>query len=244
MIRKEVLALAILTALSAFAAPPPRAVPIDEEPMHHRKFENEYVRVFDVVVPTAGQTLFHVHSHDYIFVALGDAHVRSEPLDGKPIELTFKNGEARFTAGPVTHRAVNLDATPFHNLTVEILKPAGSPPEAPLPAMPGHSLVFENDRVRIDRQILEPGESTGLHTHTLSSLGICVSPARVEYSEPGEKPVVADLEAGPTPSRTWAHRDSRRSRSNGSEAAFRVRLLHVPDRPGVRSTSRRRRTPS
>ena len=52
------------------------------------------------------------------------------------------------------------------------------------------------DRIRIDRQTLEPGQSTGLHTHTLMSLGVCVSPARVEYSEPGGKTETADLEAG------------------------------------------------
>ena len=62
--------------------------------------------------------------------------------------------------------------------------------------MPGHSVVLENDRVRIDRQTLEPGQSTGLHTHTLMSLGVCVSPARVEYSEPGGKSETADLKAG------------------------------------------------
>ena len=62
--------------------------------------------------------------------------------------------------------------------------------------MTGHSLVLENERIRIDRQTLEPGESTGVHTHTLMSLGICVSPARIEYSEPDGRAETADLEAG------------------------------------------------
>jgi len=171
-------------------------VPVTGEPMHHLKFENEYVRVFDVVVPPAGQTLFHVHSNDYVFVTLGDAHVRSEPLDGKPVELTLKNGEARFAPAPLTHRAVNLADSTFHNLTVEILKRGRSAPEPMATAMPGHSVVFENDEIRIDRQVLEPGESTGMHTHTLRSLGICVSPARVEYSEADGKAETADLLAG------------------------------------------------
>lgn len=189
--------VAIAAALVfALCAASPAPVRIEDEPMHHLKFENEYVRVFDVVVPPRGMTLPHVHAHDYVFVTLGDAHIRSEPVDGKPVELSLENGDARFAAAPLAHRAVNLAGTPFHNLTIEIRKRANSPPEPSAPAMPGHSVVFENDEIRIDRQVLEPGESTGLHSHALKSLGICVSPARVQYSEPGGKAETADLEAG------------------------------------------------
>ena len=192
--KRATLMIALLSIVT-LAAAPPAAVPVRDEPMHKLKFENEYVRVFDVLVPAGGQTRFHAHAHDYVFVAIGDARVRSERTDGTSVDLDLKNGEARFSA-PLTHRAVNLGQTDFRNITVEILKSAGSPPEPPSPPMPGHSVVLENDRVRIDRQILEPGQSTGLHTHTLMSLGICVSPARVEYSEPGGKSETADLVAG------------------------------------------------
>src|SRR5437870_1097294 len=191
--KRTMLTVALFSAVTIAAVP--AAVPVRDEPMHHLKLENEYVRVFDVLVPPKAQTLFHVHANDYVFVSLGAAKVRSERTDGTSVELDLKDGEARFSA-PLTHRAVNLGSTPFRNITVEILKSAGSPPEPPLPQMPGHSVVLENDRVRIDRQTLEPGESTGLHTHTLMSLGIVVAPARVEYSEPGGNTETADLEVG------------------------------------------------
>jgi beta-alanine degradation protein BauB len=187
---------AAATALGRPSSGPERPVPVRDEPMHHRKLENAYVRVFDVTVPPRGRTLFHVHALDYVFVTLGSSHVRSERADGASVELTLADGETRFTAAPLVHRAVNLSDAPFRNLTIEIVQRGGSPPEPPLPAMPGHSVVFENDRVRIDRQTLEPGQSTGIHTHTLRSLGVCVSPARVEYSEPGGKSETADLAVG------------------------------------------------
>ena len=193
--KRRTLLVGLLSVVTLAAVPPP-AVPVQNEPMHRLKLENEYVRVFDVLVPPEAQTLFHVHAHDYIFVTLGAARVRSELTDGSSTDLDLKDGEVRFTRAPLTHRAINLAQTPFRNITVEILKSAGSPPEPPLPSMTGHSVVIENDRIRIDRQTLEPGESTGLHTHTLMSLGICVSPARIEYSEPGGKSETADLEAG------------------------------------------------
>ncbi len=191
----KALTITLLAAVTLSAAPNP-AVPILKEPMHRLKLENQYVRVFDVLVPPHGQTLFHEHTNDYVFVPIGASKFRSEKADGTTTGMTLENGEARFTRAPLVHRAFNLADTPFRNITVEILKPAGSPPEAPLPSMPGHSTILDNDRVRIDRQILEPGQSTGLHTHTLMSLGICVSPARVEYSGPGQKTETADLEAG------------------------------------------------
>jgi quercetin dioxygenase-like cupin family protein len=193
--KRKALTVALLSIVT-LAAAPPSSVPIQDEPMHKLKLENEYVRVFDVVVPPHQQTLFHVHANDYVFVALGAAKFRSEKADGTSSVVEVNDGEARFTKGPLTHRAINIGETPFHNITVEILKSAASPPEPPLPKMTGHSVVLENERIRIDRQTLEPGESTGLHTHTLMSLGICVSPARVEYSEPGGKADTADLEAG------------------------------------------------
>lgn len=193
--KHNALRIALLAIMTIAAAPRP-AVPLLDEPMHHKKFENEYVRVFDVLVPPHEQTLFHEHAHDYVFVPIGASKFRSEKADGTSSELDLKSGEARFTSAPLTHRAINLADTPFRNITVEILKSAGSPAELPLPAMPGHSVILENDRVRIDRQILDPGQSTGLHTHTLMSLGICVSPARVEYSTPGEKTETADLQPG------------------------------------------------
>ncbi len=187
--KRGTLMIALLSIVT-LAAAPPAAVPLQKEPMHKLKFENAYVRVFDVLVPAGGQTRFHVHTHDYVFVAIGDARIRSERPDGASADLNLENGEARFSA-PLTHRAINLGQTPFRNITVEILKSAGSPPEPPSPPMPGHSVVLENDLIRIDRQTLEPGQSTGLHTPTLMSLGVCVSPARVEYSEPrsGSRPV-------------------------------------------------------
>ena len=188
--------LAARAAVGAAPSEPARPVPVRDEPMHHLKLENAYVRVFDVTVPPRGRTLFHAHALDYVFVTLGASHVRSERAEGEPVELTLADGETRFTAAPLVHRAVNLSDAPFHNLTIEIVKGSGSPPEPPLPVMPGHSVVFENDRVRIDRQTLDPGQSTGVHTHTLRSLGVCVSAARVEYAEPGGKSETADLTAG------------------------------------------------
>jgi quercetin dioxygenase-like cupin family protein len=41
--------------------------------------------------------------------------------------------------------------------------------------------------VRVERVILEPGQSTGVHTHTLAGLGVSVSGGMIEIETGGQK---------------------------------------------------------
>jgi len=114
---KIFLIFAFSTLLTAQSTP--EIVPVDQEPMHILTFENEYVRVFVVTVPVNSQTKFHQHDRDYMFVTLGDSEVESERVNEKPVRLSLKDGEARFTKGGFAHKAVNLSDKPFRNVTVE-----------------------------------------------------------------------------------------------------------------------------
>jgi quercetin dioxygenase-like cupin family protein len=99
-------------------------VEITSEPRHHHVLENRYVRVFDVTVEPKGSTLVHRHNHDYLFVTLGDSQVASVRPGEKPVELSLKNGEVRFTPGNFAHAAINRSDKPFHNITIELLSPS------------------------------------------------------------------------------------------------------------------------
>jgi len=115
-----------LLASMATLAQQQQPVEITSEPRHHLVFENEYVRVFDVTVEPKGSTLVHHHSHDYLFVTLGDSDVVSVRPGEKPVELALKDGETRFTAGNFSHAAINKSEKPFRNITIELLKPASN----------------------------------------------------------------------------------------------------------------------
>jgi len=82
-------------------------VPITEEPHHHLVFQNEYVRVFDVAVPNGDATLFHTHTNDYLFVAIGDAKLEEQVPDGHSSILNLKSNEVRFQKAPLTDRVIN-----------------------------------------------------------------------------------------------------------------------------------------
>jgi quercetin dioxygenase-like cupin family protein len=103
-----------------------QSVEITSEPSHHLVFQNEYVRVFDVTVAPKATTLIHKHNYDYLFVTLGDSDVVSERVGAKPAALQLKDGEVRFTPGNFAHAAINKSDRPFHNITIEMLKPSSN----------------------------------------------------------------------------------------------------------------------
>jgi quercetin dioxygenase-like cupin family protein len=160
---------------------PQYPVEISGEPRHHPKFENEFVRVWDVTVPAGDATLWHAHRHDNVVITFGDATLRIETLGAAPADSQVKFGDVGFRKATYIHRAINVGTTPFHNFTIELL---GSPPisqtpanvTAPITAAP----IFENDRVRVYRTTLEPGQSTSTHTHWYAGLGVTLRGSQVE----------------------------------------------------------------
>src|SRR5712692_5351005 len=163
-------------------------VEISGEPRHHPKFENEFVRVWDVTVPAGDATLWHAHRNDNVVVTLGGASLRIETVGAATAEVQWKFGDVRFGKATYVHRALNVGTTPFHNLTIEILKsPPGSQELSKLKEPITRAPVLENERVRVYRLSLEPGQSTTMHTHLLSGLTIPITAGEVVIEVEGNK---------------------------------------------------------
>jgi len=99
-------------------------VAVEQEPHHHVIFENQYVRVMEVIVAPGETTLFHKHSLDNVPVFLSDAAVKRQFVGGDWAPSPAKEGSVGFTAGtktPYVHRITNAGTTVFHVLDVEIL---------------------------------------------------------------------------------------------------------------------------
>jgi quercetin dioxygenase-like cupin family protein len=118
--------LGLVFLATATLAQQQQSVEITSEPSHHLVFENEYVRVFNVTVAPKATTLVHRHNHDYLFVTLGDTDVVNARVGEKPVPLHLNDGEVRFTPGNFAHAAINESDHPFHNITIELLKPSTS----------------------------------------------------------------------------------------------------------------------
>ncbi len=84
-------------------------VPTEKEPMHRLKFENEFVRLFEVLVPVGESTKYHVHLYDGVSVRVSNAEIIDETISGEKTPVDIKYGIAIFGARPsaLTHRVVN-----------------------------------------------------------------------------------------------------------------------------------------
>ena len=134
---KPLLCSSLLLLAFSVNAQAPTPVPIPKEPHHHLVLENEYVRVFRVSVPAHEPTLLHQHDVPYVYVALGPADVINA-VQGKPeAHLVMADGQVGYSRGGFAHVARNESATPFNNVTVELLHPQGEPQNLCAQVLPG-----------------------------------------------------------------------------------------------------------
>jgi len=163
------------------------AVPIDKETMHRLKFQNEFVRLFDVLVPVGETTKYHVHLYDGISVRVSNAQIVDESLSGEKKPFDIKYGAAAFGArtSPETHRVINSGKTDFRNIFIELLLGKNAPASKPFPILSdGHVILIDNERVRVNRLVLKPGESSKMHTHNMHGLGIILYDSKIELIGP------------------------------------------------------------
>lgn len=187
---------------------PGGAVPVKDEPHHALELKNDFVHVFNVTVPPLDATLLHQHDLPYIYLTLGTTDVVNA-VQGKPeVELTLQDGETRFTPGGFAHVARTDAGIPFHNITIELVKPQGSPrnlpagsPERPLgscplasaesrrnPQIPNEQVMpcFETDEARLSVVRVEGGKDYEEAAPQTAALLVTMSNANLDVSLGGQ----------------------------------------------------------
>ena len=98
------------------------SVPVEKEPMHRFKFENEFVRLFDVLIPVGKASQYHTHLYDGLSVRVSSTQIMDEVVGGEKTPFEIKYGEATFGVrpSPLTHRVVNNSKSDFRNIFVEV----------------------------------------------------------------------------------------------------------------------------
>jgi quercetin dioxygenase-like cupin family protein len=99
-------------------------VPVEKEPHHHVAFQNQYVRVLDVLFPVGESALFHTHSNDNVSVELSGDKTKSQAMGGEwsapgdvvPGRVGFHKAHGQ----AYTHRVGSAGAQPYHVIDVEI----------------------------------------------------------------------------------------------------------------------------
>ncbi len=118
-------------------AAPPGPVPISEEPHHRLVLQNDFIRVYNVMVPPLDATLLHQHDHPYLYVTLGLADIINA-IVGKPeLHQILQDGETHYSPGNFAHLARTDSGVPFHNITIELIHPQGTSKNLCKEVLPG-----------------------------------------------------------------------------------------------------------
>ncbi len=187
--------------LAQGASTPDFQVPAIREPHHFVKLDNKYVRVLDVTVEPFSGTLYHIHENPYFWISIGPATVRGETLGAKEIvNIEPVDAEVRYSPA-LTHRGGNIGSKLFRNITVQIqarddVSPAGAFLASPTPTGYQAKPAFENELVRVERLILEPGQSTGRYTLPRSGIVIAAHDGSISVERPGSSAHRIDMKAG------------------------------------------------
>jgi hypothetical protein len=122
------------------ATAPQGPVPIGEEPHHRLLLQNDFSHVYNVMVPPLDATLLHQHDLPYLYITLGPTDIINA-IVGKPeLHQVLQDGETHYSPGHFAHVARTDAGVPFHNITIELVRPQGTPKNICKDVVPGQPL--------------------------------------------------------------------------------------------------------
>lgn len=179
-----------LTGSSAAAHEPPSGyVDVRQEPQHHNRFENDYVRVYDVRFGPGEASLYHRHHIDTMYVTVYDTRVWDHRLGADeaqvhdlPAGLSLCRPHG---ADPLIHQVRNEGTGLMHMIGAEVKSLPGLVSPRPFEG-PFHKQLANPSgaaRLRLYEIRLEPGDTTGTLHYDFSGLTVSLSDANVEYGD-------------------------------------------------------------
>ena len=163
MTTPRLVTLALGALAIATEAAPQTVTPVEQTPYHVPVFSNDYVTVLNVFIPPQRTSGYHRHSLDTLGVLIADAE-RTGQVAGAAATVTPARPRGSVNFSPYgreanVHAVTVTGNTPFHNIVIELLKPAaGEFTPGSRDGMSGYTQVLDNERVRVWRLVLEPGE--------------------------------------------------------------------------------------
>jgi hypothetical protein len=190
--RKLLASLQLGLALAPFAAQAqsdaPTVVPVEQASYHVPSFSNEYVTVLNVFIPPKGASGYHRHSLDSIGVLIADTARTGQVLGAEATATAQRGrGSANFTnyaREPLTHAVTITGDTPFHNIVVELLYPTPGR-FTPGTRGQGYTQILDNERVRIWRLALEPGQTAAAITQAAPGVRVVIDGGEIVESAAG-----------------------------------------------------------
>ena len=166
------------------------------EPQHRHEFENEHLRIYDVLLPPGYVTLYHAHFLDTLYAVVQGSKLKSKAVVGSgiPLALPVPTGTLMWnqhTDEPLIHEVVNAGDGAARLLGVEFKNPVQAFTRLPL-AGQGLTLTETYPRVRVYELNLAAGASTGVLDIQFFGLMIAMTEASLSLDAgPGAVRVVS-----------------------------------------------------
>ena len=84
-------------------------------------FEDEHIRVWEMVLEPGESSPLHHHENDYVVVVVEGDHVTVEPLEAAPKSGSVTPGHSVFLRKGGTEVAVNSGAVRYRDVQIELL---------------------------------------------------------------------------------------------------------------------------
>jgi quercetin dioxygenase-like cupin family protein len=177
----------LLAVIPVLAPRAQQVLPVSQEPRHHKRFENEYFRVLEVIVPPGDTTLFHAHTRDMGLVQLQSTEVKSEEPNNPEAAISrTKAGAIGFWdvqnghPYPYIHRVTTIGPDALYLIGFEIVNPSpGGFAESDRTGALAYAPVIDNNRARAWRLKVEPGQSVPSITQSAPGLRVILSGDRM-----------------------------------------------------------------
>ena len=176
-----------------------RPVEIEAEPLHSIQLVNSVVRVYEALIPPATQTLFHTHRYSGVGIDMTATRLYIEKVGADPYYETTKSGDIFPVNAPTpyVHRVSTVGDVAYRAIVAELLQPPGPDPIASTVAdTPAYKLELENERARVFRLVLRPGETVAPHTLAASSLSVAISGGQISVASPRKAARFASIAPG------------------------------------------------
>lgn len=168
---------------------------------HHVVFENDHVRVFEVLASPGAVSPMHSHLPT-VFISAGKARLSMDTPEGSGNIFNLNHAEIFWLDG-VEH-SWELLSGKLHVFGVEIKSAASNQVPEPASLDSGdavaldpthHHVLFENDHVRVLEVLAAPGAASPMHNHP-ALVGISLDKVRSNMSTPDGTSFVFDLHPG------------------------------------------------
>jgi hypothetical protein len=177
-------------ALPAAAQDEGPPVPVDKAAYHVPVFRNEYLTLLRVNIPSQRSAGYHIHSKDQISVLIEEADQSGQVLGEQPTPpRRTPRGNVTFTAyskKSMTHRVNNVGPTAFHNIVIALADGPGGRFSPAAREGAGYTQLFDNERARAWRLVLEPGQAAAAITQNAPGLRVIIDGGEIAESVSGE----------------------------------------------------------